>query len=64
MPTEIQASVTPCILSSVGILLRPIATRARLTLYYQAEKICGRHLFIINFIRPVPRLNLRRFFSK
>lgn len=25
----------------------PIATRARLTLYYQAEKICGRHLVTI-----------------
>jgi purine-cytosine permease-like protein len=28
-------------------LTAPIATRARLTLYYQLEKICGRHLVIL-----------------
>ncbi len=29
------------------LVCAPIATRARLTMYYQAEKICGRHLVIL-----------------
>ncbi|MDQ8203226.1 hypothetical protein [Pelagicoccus sp. SDUM812003] len=36
------------------LLTAPIATRARLTLYYQLEQICGRHLVLVyNFLNGI-----------